>query len=107
MFKSLLKRVNEHHLIKPLFPSIPLIIACESKHSKCYFQLDIEGLKCMETAPETVHLKMTGNDGQMKDLLTGQLKLQQLMELKAIKVEGTFRDILRLEAILSLAADHS
>lgn len=102
MFDFLLEKTNDHHFLKPLFPARPMFIAFEFGPSIYCYQLDLEGLRRVDGNIESIDVKIIGNEEQMEELITGQLKLQQLMKLKAVKVEGRFRDILRLESVLSL-----
>ncbi|AXI39280.1 hypothetical protein CX649_06310 [Bacillaceae bacterium ZC4] len=104
MFDFLLEKANDHHFLKPLFPAHPMFIAFEYGQSIYCYQLDLEGLRRVDGNIESIDVKIIGNEEQMEELITGQLKLQQLMKLKAVKVEGRFRDILRLESVLSLLA---
>ncbi|MDQ0162044.1 hypothetical protein [Aeribacillus alveayuensis] len=104
MLELLTNKVNSCDLIKPLLPKEPIFISFQGSEGKCcHYVLNFKGLQPLKEIPEILHVKIVGNSEQLQELIKGELRLQQLMKLNALKVEGKFRDILKIEAMISLS----
>ncbi|WP_243387774.1 hypothetical protein [Bacillus kexueae] len=103
MFEKMIMQLNTNHLVKPLFPKEPIFIAFNSLGG-CFetYRLSEEGIEKQENGNGNWHIKISGNQEHWDELWEGELRLQQLNNLRMIQVEGKYRDILRLESILTL-----
>lgn len=103
-----MNQLNENQLIKPLLPEDPIYISCHVDESgEEGFILTQDGIHRYDEDVEKWGVKISGEKEQWEELFRGNLRLQQLMNLRMIQVEGRFRDILRFESILSLSQINS
>lgn len=107
MLHQLADQVNSCELIKPLLPKKTIYISCEYNNKSEYYMLNLSGLQPMKKVPEKWHVKILSNEKEMNEFIDGKLRLQQLMKLNVLQVEGRFRDILRLEAMIALSTKYS
>lgn len=108
MLDNVIRKLNACDLIKPLLPEEPIFITCYVNGNQ-YNQYVItnSGINRCENSLDHWNLMISGAQDQILELMKGELRLQQLMKLKVIQVEGKYRDILRLESILALSLYNS
>ncbi|WP_243290393.1 hypothetical protein [Bacillus sp. FJAT-47783] len=107
MLEKLISKLNTCDLVKPLLPKEPIFITCYVNEKRDHYVLTNSGLNRCENSSERWNLMIRGAQDQLMELMKGELRLQQLMKLKVIQVEGKYRDILRLESILALSLYNS
>ncbi|ABO68297.1 MULTISPECIES: hypothetical protein [Geobacillus] len=90
------------HLL-PILPDEQLYVRFESEEGVALLAIGKE-----PTAPEIGNderhtLTVRGSKKALESLLSGELKLQQLVRLQEVSVSGSFRHMLLLESLLHLA----
>lgn len=107
MLYQLAEQINSCDLIKPLLPAEPLFISYEYNNEREHYMLNLSGFHVLNSQPEKWHIKISSTQNHINEIIDGKLRLQQLMKLNMLKVEGRFRDILRLEAMFALSTKYS
>ncbi|ALC82289.1 MULTISPECIES: hypothetical protein [Bacillus] len=90
--------------LKPLLSKSPLLIAFAGEREIISISINEEGLMAQRSPSEgeKSHLVFFGEQHEIICLLQGDIPLQQLVQSGTVKVKGSFRALLRLEAILWL-----
>ena len=89
-------------LLKPLLSSSSLKITFEAETDSCTLIVDERGEVKKLPAIELSDLIFYGERKEILQLLDGDMSLQQLISRGQVKVKGSFRALLRLEAVLWL-----
>ncbi|MDM5299398.1 SCP2 sterol-binding domain-containing protein [Bacillus pumilus] len=89
-------------LLKPLLSSSSLKITFEAETDSCTLIVDERGEVKKLPAIELSDLTFYGEKKEILQLLDGDMSLQQLISRGHVKVKGSFRALLRLEAVLWL-----
>lgn len=90
--------------LKPLITKSPLLITFAGERELITLSINDDGIMVQKTPSEgeKSHLVFFGNQHEIIGLLQGDIPLQQLVQSGKVKVKGSFRALLRLEAILWL-----
>ncbi|MGE6630001.1 SCP2 sterol-binding domain-containing protein [Bacillus sp. NPDC077027] len=93
---------KQRFLLKPLLSSSSLKITFEAESDSCTLIVDERGQVEKLPTIELSDLTFYGEKKEILQLLDGDLSLQQLINRGQVKVKGSFRALLRLEAVLWL-----
>jgi hypothetical protein len=90
--------------LKPLLSKSPLLITFAGEQELITISINDDGIMAQRSPAEgeKSHLVFFGNQHEIIGLLQGDIPLQQLVQSGKVKVKGSFRALLRLEAILWL-----
>ncbi|NPC94101.1 hypothetical protein HOO54_18210 [Bacillus sp. WMMC1349] len=89
-------------MLKPLLSTTVLFITFQEEKEDFTLAINEKGEMKKIFSVEKPHLTFLGERNEIIDLLHGDISLQHLVELGTIKVKGSFRALLKLEAILWL-----
>jgi hypothetical protein len=96
------KLEERSHLLQ-LLPSKPFTALIQSDSEAWMISLSEQGIyyQAVDIAAR-FDLEITGTEPILKVLLNGEVRLSQLKKMSHVQVEGTFRHLLLLEAVLWL-----
>lgn len=94
----------QHLFLKPLLNASTLLITFqgEAEAEALTVSINEQGEMKKVSPPQTSNLTFYGNQTEIIDLLHGDISLQHLIQSGSLKVKGSFRALLKLEAILWL-----
>lgn len=96
-----LDRLGQMNILTPLYPLHLLTLEIRPTRSKSVLiEITPEGMKQIKRNNEKPSFVIEGEDEELNDLFTGKVKLQQMIKIGSVRVEGSFRDFLRVDAIL-------
>ncbi|AMX82411.1 sterol-binding protein [Geobacillus subterraneus] len=90
------------HLL-PILPDEQLCVRFESEEGVALLTIGKEPAAAASEKDERNTLTVRGSTKALESLLSGELKLQQLVRLQEVYVSGSFRHMLLLESLLHLA----
>lgn len=96
--------IKSRLFLKPLLSKSPLLITFAGEREIISLSINEEGTMAQRSPAEgeKSHLVFFGDQHEIIRLLQGDIPLQQLVQSGKVKVKGSFRALLRLEAILWL-----
>ncbi|AMK73692.1 SCP2 sterol-binding domain-containing protein [Bacillus subtilis] len=92
----------QHLFLKPLLNASTLLITFQGEAEALTVSINEQGEMKKVSPPQTSNLTFYGNQTEIIDLLHGDISLQHLIQSGSLKVKGSFRALLKLEAILWL-----
>ncbi|MFC0270894.1 SCP2 sterol-binding domain-containing protein [Metabacillus herbersteinensis] len=103
-----LERINELNILTPIYPHHPLTLEIRPTNLKSiYIKITTEGIKQIKRNGGKTSFVIEGAEEEINDLLTGEVKLQQMIKIGAVRVKGSFRDYLRVDAFLQYGQPYS
>ncbi|ADM39238.1 SCP2 sterol-binding domain-containing protein [Bacillus spizizenii ATCC 6633 = JCM 2499] len=92
----------QHLFLKPLLNASTLLITFQGETEALTVSINEQGEMKKISSPQTSNLTFYGNQAEIIHLLHGDISLQHLIQSGSLKVKGSFRALLKLEAILWL-----
>ncbi|KAA6450572.1 SCP2 sterol-binding domain-containing protein [Bacillus swezeyi] len=99
---GLIEREDRSLFLKPLLSTTALLITFQGEKEAFTLAINEQGEMEKSAIPKNAHLTFFGEQSEIIDLLHGDISLQQLVQRGTVKVKGSFRALLKLEAILWL-----
>ncbi|KMM56785.1 hypothetical protein ACH95_16890 [Bacillus glycinifermentans] len=99
---GLVEREERAPFLKPLLSTTALLITFQAEKEAFTVTINEQGEMEKSSPVEKAHLTFFGEQSEIIDLLHGDISLQNLVQRGTIKVKGSFRALLKLEAILWL-----
>ncbi|KYD06157.1 SCP2 sterol-binding domain-containing protein [Bacillus atrophaeus] len=99
---EVLEEEYQRLFLKPLLNASTLLITFQGETEAFTFSINERGEMKKISQPKTSNLTFYGNQEEIIHLLHGDTSLQNLIQSGSLKVKGSFRALLKLEAILWL-----
>ncbi|MBT2574785.1 SCP2 sterol-binding domain-containing protein [Bacillus sp. ISL-51] len=100
---EVLENDGQHLFLKPLLHTSTLLITFQGETEALTVSINGQGeMRKTAASAEESHLTFYGNQTEIIHLLHGDISLQKLIQSGRLKVKGSFRALLKLEAILWL-----
>lgn len=94
---------GQHLFLKPLLNASTLLITFQGETEALTVSINGQGeMRKTSVSKEKSNLTFYGNQTEIIHLLHGDVSLQKLIQSGKLKVKGSFRALLKLEAILWL-----
>ncbi|MCI4138378.1 SCP2 sterol-binding domain-containing protein [Bacillus vallismortis] len=92
----------QHLFLRPLLSASTLLITFQGETEALTVSINELGEMKEISQRQTSNLTFYGNQSEIIHLLHGDISLQHLIQSGSLKVKGSFRALLKLEAILWL-----
>ncbi|MBD0407605.1 SCP2 sterol-binding domain-containing protein [Bacillus sp. 1021] len=100
---EVLENDGQHLFLKPLLNASTLLITFQGEKEALTVSINGQGeMRKTAVSKEKSNLTFYGNQAEIIHLLHGDVSLQKLIQSGKLKVKGSFRALLKLEAILWL-----
>lgn len=99
---GLIEREGKALFLKPLLSTTALLITFQGEKEAFTLAINEKGEMEKYSPVEKAYLTFFGEQSEIIDLLHGDISLQHLVQRGTVKVKGSFRALLKLEAILWL-----
>lgn len=95
--------INRAEFIKPILTNRKLVVEIAAKNSGNYYlELCSERSNILTSCPQIVDIVIEGKKEDIEDLLDNKISLKQLISLGDISIKGSYRDYLKLDALIKL-----
>lgn len=95
--------LNKAEFIKPILTNRKLIVEVRSLHSESYYlELSSKGSSILEACPEKVDFFIEGEKQDLEDMIKNKMSMKQLITFGSISIKGSYRDFLKLDALIKL-----
>ncbi|WP_175640556.1 SCP2 sterol-binding domain-containing protein [Metabacillus schmidteae] len=95
--------INKADFIKPILTNRNLIVEIKATNKSSYFlELSSKNSNVLASRPSNVDFYIEGEEQDIKEMLENKISLKQLISLGCIKIKGSYRDFLKLDALIKL-----
>ena len=100
---NFISSINKADFIKPILTNRNLIVEIRAKNKTSYFlELSSKDSNVLASRPSNVDFCIEGEEEDIEEMLENKISLKQLISLGSIKIKGSYRDFLKLDAIIKL-----
>ncbi|EZP75510.1 hypothetical protein H839_15457 [Parageobacillus genomosp. 1] len=103
LVKQLAERMKTLNHLLPILPEEELYVRFESETGTAVVVISKHRISPKVEVDERRVLTVRGSKEALESLLSGRMKLQQLIRLQEVHISGSFRHMLLLESLLHLA----
>jgi hypothetical protein len=103
LVKQLAERMKTLNHLLPILPEEELYVRFESETGTAVVVISKHRISPKAEVDERRVLTVRGSKEALESLLSGRMKLQQLIRLQEVHISGSFRHMLLLESLLHLA----
>jgi SCP-2 sterol transfer family len=101
---TFISNINQAFFLPPILLDQTLVVEIKPNREKSFFiEISSQGAKLIQTPPITIDFMMEGEGSDLKEVLLNAGRLKQLIALKKVKIKGSYRNFLKLEAIITLS----
>lgn len=95
--------LNKAEFIKPILTNRILVVQIRDKHKSSYYlELSSNGSRMLAAPPMKVDFLIEGEEQDLEDMVANKISVKQLISLGSISIKGSYRDFLKLEALIKL-----
>ena len=101
---TFLSNINNAFFLPPILVNQTLIVEIKPNHEKSLLiEISSQGARLIESPPEMIDFTIAGERKDLEEVLVNADKLKQLIASDKIKIQGSYRNFLKLEAIIALS----
>lgn len=102
--KTFIVNLNKAKFLTPILINRTLLLEVKPSQGNSYFvKLTSNGAEMIEAPLSKVDFVLEGEVIDLEEVLLEKVSLKQLISFGKIKVKGSYRDFLKLEAIIKLS----
>ncbi|MRX72017.1 hypothetical protein GJU40_07510 [Bacillus lacus] len=101
--EAFLHQVNSINLLVPLLPAKNLLVELQFPDEKHTLVFCRDGIASQASGYDQPDISIVASGITLEEILWGSLRIRQLHKLGLIEMKGSYRNILKLESILSLS----
>lgn len=102
--KTFLSNMNNAFFLPPILANQTLIVKIKPNHEKgLLIEISSQGARLIESPPQMIDFTLEGKREDLEEVLVSGGKLKQHIASEKIKIQGSYRNFLKLEAILALS----
>jgi alkyl sulfatase BDS1-like metallo-beta-lactamase superfamily hydrolase len=102
--KTFITNLNKATFLAPILMNRSIIVEFRSTDKDRYFlELSSTGAKQLASPPKRIDFVMQGGDKDLEEVLLNKVSLKQLISFGKLTITGSYRDFLKLEALIKLA----
>ncbi|MCM3440010.1 MULTISPECIES: SCP2 sterol-binding domain-containing protein [Bacillaceae] len=95
--------LNKADFIKPILMNRKLIVEVRPKSSESYYlELSSKGSSILAYCPQKVDFFIEGGKKDLEDMIKNNISMKQLLSFGSISIKGSYRDFLKLDALIKL-----
>jgi len=96
--------LNKADFIKPILTNRNLIVEVKLKSTEGYFlEFSSKGSSVLASCPQKVDFVIEGGKQDLEEMIKNNISMKQLISFGSISIKGSYRDFLKLDALIKLA----
>jgi SCP-2 sterol transfer family len=100
---TFISKLNKARFLTPLLNRTLIVEICPTQESSHYIEITSQGAKSIQSPLEKVDFILGGTADDLKEVLLNDSNLKQLIAFGKITFKGSYRDFLKLEALIKLS----
>lgn len=101
---TFISNINKAFFLPPILLNQTLIVEIKPNREKSFFiEISSQGARLIQTPPTTIDFLMEGEGNDLEEVLLNPGRLKKLIALEKVKIKGSYRNFLKLEAIITLS----
>jgi hypothetical protein len=101
---TFISNLNKACFLAPLLLNQTLLIEIRPYQEPSHFiELSSRGAKTLQFTPANIDFIMEGAEEDLEEVLLNDVSLKQLIAFGKITIKGSYRDFLKVEAIIKLS----
>lgn len=101
---TFISNLNKARFLYPILLNQTLLVEIRPYQETSHFiELTSRGAKTLQSPPTTIDFIIEGEGQDLEEVLLNDVSLKQLIAFGKITIKGSYRDFLKLEAIIKLS----
>ena len=101
---TFISNINNAFFLPPILLNQTLVVEIKPNREKSFFiEISSQGARLIESPPQMIDFTIEGERDDLEEVLLNAGKLKQLIASEKIKIQGSYRNFLKLEAIITLS----
>jgi hypothetical protein len=101
---TFISNINNAFFLPPILLNQTLIVEIKPDNETSFFiEISSQGASLSEKLPQMIDFKIEGKSNDLEEVLLNAGKLKQFIAAEKIKIQGSYRNFLKLEAIITLS----
>lgn len=101
---TFISNINKASFLTPMLLNQKLFVEIRpNKETSHFLELSSSGAKELKSPPAKIDFMLEGDEQSIKEVLLNGVSLKQLMAFGKISIKGSYRNFLKIDAIIKLS----